>query len=168
MVDEIGIGHIAGGCIDPTNIHNSTRTEKDPGRIHDVDLAVGSKGSLDARRVRAGDSVQHSRHVVRLKELNNLIRQDIEAGVIDDAAVTGLDGQLIAVLCETDFAAHHSTIGRTAIGCGISQEDNTYGDGNQHGCGETNNGYIYALCRLEHRIFSLTFLLPEQPVVRGT
>ena len=89
---------------------------------------------MDARRVRAGDSVQHSRHVVRLKELNNLIGKDIEAGVIDDAAVTGLDGQLIAVLCETDLAAHDSTIGRTAIGCCISQEDNAYGDGNPHRC----------------------------------
>ena len=83
-VQEVRVGHIPGGGVQPAGIHHGVRTEGDAIPVDDVDLTVGGHDSVQERSGVAVDPVEHPPGGGHVEEVETFAGCDAERFPVDD------------------------------------------------------------------------------------
>ena len=103
---EVVVGDAARHRHQPRHVYDGARAEDHAGGVHDVDLSVGQQRPVDLRGHRGLDPVEDPRHLAGLDELDRLVTGDVEAEVLDDAAVPRVDDSEVPVVREGHAPLH--------------------------------------------------------------
>ncbi len=101
IVQEVLVGDVARGGVDPAHVDHGVLPEEDTRPVHEVDITVGEYRTVDQRRGRALDPVQNPRRRTGLHEPDGFVLVQVERVIVDDRAIARRDRRVVAGAVES-------------------------------------------------------------------